>query len=120
MRVAWLKDLRMADLEKVGGKNASLGEMIGGLAAAGIRVPGGFATTADAFREFLGANQLEARIAERLKALDPKDVKALAICGKEIRGWILKSPFPKDLEDEIRSKYQELVAHTSTETSFAV
>src|SRR3954447_18086059 len=120
MRVAWLKDLRMTDLERVGGKNASLGEMIGGLAAAGIRVPGGFATTADAFREFLTANQLEVRIAERLKALDPKDVKALAICGKEIRGWILKSPFPKDLEAEIRAKYQELVAHTSTETSFAV
>src|SRR3954470_9781329 len=120
MRVAWLKDLRMTDLERVGGKNASLGEMIGGLAAAGIRVPGGFATPAEAFREFLTANQLEARIAERLKALDPKDVKALAICGKEIRGWILKSPFPKDLEAEIRAKYQELAAHTSTETSFAV
>ena len=61
MRVAWLKDLRMTDLEQVGGKNASLGEMIGGLAAAGIRVPGGFATTAEAFREFLG----EARAAHR-------------------------------------------------------
>jgi pyruvate, water dikinase len=110
----------MTDLERVGGKNASLGEMIGGLAAAGIRVPGGFATTADAFREFLTASQLEARIAERLKVLDPKDVKALAACGKEIRGWILKSPFPKALEGEIRAKYQELVEHTSTETSFAV
>ena len=63
MRVAWLKDLRMADLEQVGGKNASLGEMIGGLAAAGIRVPGGFATTAQAFREFLG--ELGPRIDER-------------------------------------------------------
>src|SRR3954467_2915908 len=120
MRLAWLKDLRPKDLDQVGGKNASLGEMIGGLAAAGIRVPGGVATTAEAFREFLTANQLEARIAERLKALDPKDVKALAACGKEIRGWILKSPFPKDLEAEIRAKYQELVSHTSTETSFAV
>ena len=89
MRVAWLKDLRMADLERVGGKNASLGEMIGGLAAAGIRVPGGFATTADAFREFVSTNGLEQRIAERLKKLDPKDVKALAACGKEIRSWIL-------------------------------
>ena len=74
MRVAWLKDLRMTDLERVGGKNASLGEMIGGLAAAGIRVPGGFATTADAFREFIAANSLEQRIAERLEQLDPKDV----------------------------------------------
>jgi pyruvate,water dikinase len=110
----------MADLERVGGKNASLGEMIGGLAAAGIRVPGGFATTADAFREFVSTNGLEQRIAGRLKQLDPKDVKALAACGKEIRSWILSSPFPKDLEQEIRSKYQELVNTTSTETSFAV
>src|SRR5687767_14637385 len=120
MRVAWLKDLRMADLERVGGKNASLGEMIGGLAAAGIRVPGGFATTADAFREFLSTNGLERRIAERLKQLDSRDVKALAACGKEIRSWILKCPFPKELEQEIRAKYQELVRNTSTDTSFAV
>ena len=120
MRVAWLKDIRMADLEQVGGKNASLGEMIGGLAAAGIRVPAGFATTADAFREFLAANKLEARIAERLASLDPKDVKALAACGKEIRSWILKSPFPQELEQEIRYKYQELVNHTSSDASFAV
>jgi pyruvate, water dikinase len=110
----------MTDLERVGGKNASLGEMIGGLAAAGIRVPGGFATTAEAFREFLSANKLEARIAERLGTLDPKDVKALAACGKEIRSWILKSPFPKAFEQDIRSKYHELVANTSTDTSFAV
>src|SRR3954471_912300 len=115
MRVAWLKDLRMADLEQVGGKNASLGEMIGGLATAGIQVPGGFATTAEAFREFLAANKLDARIAERLSALDPKDVKALAVCGKEIRSWILQSAFPKPLEEEIRSKYQELVSTTSTD-----
>ena len=87
MRVAWLKDLRMTDLEQVGGKNASLGEMIGGLAAAGIRVPGGFATTAQAFREFLG--DLGPRINERLRGLDPSDVKALAKCGAEIRSWIL-------------------------------
>jgi pyruvate,water dikinase len=110
----------MTDLERVGGKNASLGEMIGALAAAGIRVPGGFATTADAFREFLAANKLEARIAERLRALKPDDVKALAACGKEIRGWILKSPFPTELEHEIRTKYQELAKQTSSDTSFAV
>src|SRR5512144_1975865 len=107
MRVAWLKDLRLSDLAQVGGKNASLGEMIGALAAAGIRVPDGFATTADAFREFLSTGGLEARIAERLRSLDPKDVRALAACGKEIRGWILKSPFPKELDQSIRSKYQE-------------
>jgi pyruvate,water dikinase len=110
----------MTDLEQVGGKNASLGEMIGGLATAGIRVPDGFATTAEAYREFLGAGGLATRIAERLRALKPDDVKALQACGKEIRSWILKSPFPKEFEQEIRSKYQELVKHTSTDTSFAV
>ena len=81
MRVAWLKDLRMADLEQVGGKNASLGEMISGLSAAGIRVPGGFATTAEAYREFLAAGGLDKRIEQRIAALDPKDVTALAACG---------------------------------------
>ncbi|HJS75892.1 MAG TPA: phosphoenolpyruvate synthase [Burkholderiales bacterium] len=118
MRVAWLKDLRMADLEQVGGKNASLGEMIGGLATAGIRVPGGFATTAQAFREFLG--ELAPRIEERLRALDPKDVDALAECGAEVRSWITRQPFPPALEKEIRSQYHELIASTSSETSFAV
>jgi len=108
----------MADLEQVGGKNASLGEMIGALAAAGIRVPGGFATTADAFREFMG--ELAPRIDERLKKLDPRDVDALAKCGAEVRSWILARPFTAELEREIRSKYQELTAETSTETSFAV
>src|SRR5207247_3596823 len=102
MRVAWLKDLRLKDLEEVGGKNASLGEMIGGLAAAGIRVPGGFATTAAAFREFLSANGLEQRIAERLRGLDAADVGALAACGKEIRSSILQAPFPKPREPELR------------------
>jgi pyruvate, water dikinase len=118
MRVAWLKDLRMTDLEQVGGKNASLGEMIGGLAGAGIRVPGGFATTAQAFREFLG--ELAPRIEERLRRLDPADVEALAKCGAEIRSWIVKQPFPADFEKDIRTKYQELTKSTSSETSFAV
>ncbi len=118
MQVAWLKDLRLKDLAQVGGKNASLGEMIGGLAAAGIRVPGGFATTAQAFREFLGT--LGPRIDERLRALDPKDVDALAKCGAEVRSWILKQPFPASLEQEIRAKYQELIERISSETSFAV
>jgi pyruvate, water dikinase len=118
MRVAWLKDLRLKDLPQVGGKNASLGEMIGGLADAGIRVPGGFATTAEAFREFLG--DLGPRIDARLRALDPKAVDALAKCGAEIRSWIIGRPFPPDLEQEIRAKYQELTKSTSSETSFAV
>jgi pyruvate, water dikinase len=110
----------MTDLEQVGGKNASLGEMISGLAAAGIRVPGGFATTAQAFREFLSTNGLDRRIDERVGKLDTNDVAALAACGAEIRGWILKASFPKEFDQEIRSKYQELTSQTSTETSFAV
>ena len=118
MRVAWLKDLRMADVEQVGGKNASLGEMISNLAAAGIRVPGGFATTAQAYREFLG--ELGPRIDERLRALDPEDVDALAKCGAEVRSWILKQAFPVALEQEIRAKYQELTENTSSDASFAV
>ena len=91
----------MTDLDQVGGKNASLGEMIGGLAAAGIRVPGGFATTAEAFREFIG--DLGPKIEERLSRLDPSDVKALAACGAEIRSWIVKQPCPEALEQEIRA-----------------
>ncbi len=120
MRVAWLKDLRLADLGEVGGKNASLGEMIGALSAAGIRVPGGFATTAAAYREFVEANSLKKRIDERLAALDPSDVNALAACGKEIRGWILEAPFPKALEQEIREYYQALERQTGGDASFAV
>ena len=110
----------MADLDQVGGKNASLGEMIGALGSAGIRVPGGFATTADAFREFLAAGGLAARIDQRLQGLDTGDVKALAACGAEIRGWILKNPIPAGFEKDIRYYYQKLVDSTSEETSFAI
>src|SRR5438876_7871976 len=120
MRIAWLKDLRMADLERVGGKNASLGEMMSALAAAGIRVPGGFATTAQAFREFLSANGLEARIEQRLHSLAPKDVTALSACGAEIRSWILKASLPANVEREIKSCYQALEQITSGDVSFAV
>ena len=110
----------MTDLEQVGGKNASLGEMIGGLAKAGIRVPGGFATTADAYREFLSASGLEKRIAERLRTLDPSDVTALAKCGSEIRGWIQEAPFPPALERAIRDSFAKLESSLSPEASFAV
>src|SRR5438105_1102174 len=120
MRVVWLKDLRLTDLPQVGGKNASLGEMTAALSAAGIRVPGGFATTADAFREFLNAGGLRERIEQKLKSLDCDDVNALAACGKEIRSWIDKAPFPVDLERDIRSCYQQLETQTSSDTSFAV
>jgi pyruvate,water dikinase len=120
MNVAWLKDLRMADLGSVGGKNASLGEMIGGLAAAGVRVPGGFATTAAAFEAFLAAGGLGQRIAARVKTLDPNDVEALAGCGKEIRSWIEEAPLPPQVEEDIRSYYQVLASDGSSEISFAV
>src|SRR6185503_1283638 len=120
MYVAWLKDLRMADLPRVGGKNASLGEMIGGLSAAGVQVPGGFATTAKAFESFLSGGGLGRRIAERIKALDLEDLEALAQCGKEIREWIEQEPLPSNIEHDIRAYYQKLVKETSTDTSFAV
>src|SRR5262249_49462850 len=120
MRLAWLKDLRLPDLPQVGGKNASLGEMSAALAAAGIRVPGGFATTADAFREFLATDGLGERIAKRLESLDCDNVNALAACGKEIRSWIASAPFPEPLEREIRSFYQQLETQTSSDASFAV
>jgi len=120
MRLAWLKDLRLSDLPQVGGKNASLGEMTGALAGAGIRVPGGFATTADAFREFLTANDLERRIAEKLKSLDSDDVNALTACGKQIRSWIMEALFPEAIDREIRAFYQKLESETSSDASFAV
>ncbi len=100
--------LGMGDIERVGGKNASLGEMIAQLSKAGIRVPGGFATTAAAFREILGAGGLAARIEARLKGLDADDVEALGRCGAEIRGWIEATPFPKQLEAEIGQAFREL------------
>lgn len=96
--------LRMSDVETVGGKNASLGEMISQLANAGVRVPGGFATTAEAFREFLKADDLDKRIEQRLTTFDPDDVRALAEAGSQIRQWIIDTPFPPALEQQIDRK----------------
>ena len=123
--VASFENLRMTDVESVGGKNASLGEMISQLANAGVRVPGGFATTAQAFRDFLahsvnGGTTLAQRIADRLSALNIDDVRALAQAGADIRQWILDTPFQPQLEEEIRAFYQQLVAESSAEMSFAV
>lgn len=100
--------LRMTDVDRVGGKNASLGELLSQLTSAGIRVPDGFATTAEAFRLFLREGGLEERIHERLAHLDVDDVKALAAAGAEIRGWIEAAPFPAELEREIREFYDWL------------
>src|SRR6266702_3864398 len=106
--VANFDQLGMGDVERFGGKNASLGEMIGRLSKAGIRVPGGFATDADAYREFIDQGGLKARIEARLNGLDADDVEALARCGADIRGWIEATSFPKQIEAEISQAYREL------------
>src|SRR5215510_5825546 len=93
MHVAWLKDLRMSDLAQVGGKNASLGEMIGTLSQAGVRVPGGFATTVQTYSDFIAQDGLAERISARLKGLNPEDVDELARRGAEIRKWISSASF---------------------------
>jgi pyruvate, water dikinase len=123
--VALFEHLRMTDVESVGGKNASLGEMISQLANAGVRVPGGFATTALAFRDFLshsvnGGLTLAKRIEDRLSTLNVDDVRSLAQAGAEIRQWIIETPFQPRLEQEIREYYQKLAADSSSEMSFAV
>jgi pyruvate,water dikinase len=107
-RVIAFDHLRMTDADKVGGKNASLGEMISQLAGGGVRVPGGFATTAFAFREFLEQNGLKRRIDDALAKLDVDDVAALARTGKEIRGWIGATALPHALESEIGTAYEAL------------
>ncbi|MBJ7473561.1 MAG: phosphoenolpyruvate synthase [Polynucleobacter sp.] len=99
------EELRMTDVELVGGKNASLGEMISQLHSKGVRVPTGFATTALAFREFLDHHQLTQKIAERLELLNVDDVKALALAGQEIRHWITQVPFQPQLEAQIRQSF---------------
>ena len=110
-------ELRMTDVEEVGGKNASLGEMISQLPAS-VRVPGGFATTAAAYREFLAHGGLAQRIEAALAALDVDDVDALARTGAQIRQWIVDTPFPAQLEHEIRAAYDRITAEG--EGSFAV
>lgn len=112
------EDLRMTDVEIVGGKNASLGEMISQLHSKGVRVPTGFATTALAFNDFLDHHQLTSRIIDRLQDLDIDDIKALAAAGQEIRRWIVEVPLQARLEQEIRSAFASLDAHG--QGSFAV
>ena len=108
----------MSDVESVGGKNASLGEMISQLNASGVRVPTGFATTALAFRDFLVHNKLTERINDRLDKLNVDDVKALAEAGAEIRRWVEEAPFQERLEKEIREAFKVLDA--DGKGSFAV
>ncbi len=108
--VLWLHDLRLSDLAQVGGKNSSLGEMIGQLSGLGVSVPGGFATTADAFKAFIAHNTLHARIYDKLATIDVEDVPALTRAGAEIRGWVIDAPLQPDLDADIRSAYAKLCA----------
>ncbi len=108
--VLWLDDLRLTDLGKVGGKNASLGEMIGNLTRLGVSVPGGFATTAHAFQQFIAQSGLAARIQARLATLDVEDVDALTGAGTEIRGWVIDTPLLPEFDAAVRGAYRKLCA----------
>jgi phosphoenolpyruvate synthase len=118
--IVWFDALSMADVARVGGKNASLGEMIGKLSRAGVKVPEGFATTASAYRDFLRHNGLDERINASLAALDTEDVKALANTGARIRQWVIDTPFPKRLEQEITDAYHRLQETVGQALSVAV
>ena len=112
--------LRISDVQRVGGKNASLGEMLSQLSASGIRVPDGFATTAEAFREFVNNNGLAERIAKRLQQLNVEDLAALEAAGVQIRGWVENGALPQILESEIREHYHTLTKDISSQVSVAV
>ena len=112
--------LRNKDVSSVGGKNASLGEMISQLAAKGIRVPTGFATTAEAFNEFLLHNNLGKKIEAELADLDINDVIALAKSGQIVRKWIMDTPFPKDLDHSVNESYEQLIKKSADGSTFAV
>jgi pyruvate,water dikinase len=106
--ILWLDELRLSDLGKVGGKNSSLGEMIGNLAKLGVSVPGGFATTADAFKQFIAQSGLAERIQKRLAALNVDDVDALTKAGKEIRQWVIDTPLIPAFDAAVRDAYAKL------------
>ncbi|WP_136706583.1 phosphoenolpyruvate synthase [Agromyces sp. H66] len=107
--ILWFDEIGMTELPQVGGKNASLGEMVSQLSDAGVRVPGGFATTADAYRSFLSADGLYDRIKSTVERLDIDDVAELARVGSSVRSWIEAQPFPDDLERDIRSAFATLL-----------
>ena len=118
--VIWYEQLGMHDVDRVGGKNASLGEMISQLAGAGVSVPGGFATTAYAFNEFLEQSGLNARIHDLLDTLDVDNIAALGQAGQSIRQWVIDTPFQPELEQAIAEAYSELSGKAGDEASFAV
>jgi pyruvate,water dikinase len=115
-----LDNLGMDDVPVVGGKNASLGEMLQNLSGLGVRVPSGFATTADAYREFLAHDQLDQRIASRLAETDVDNIAQLQSTGSDIRRWIMEVPFPEAMEKSIDIAYQTLEQDYGTEVSWAV
>lgn len=118
--IVWFETLTMRDIERVGGKNASLGEMISQLATAGVRVPGGFATTAEAYREFLTTNQLAERIDATLSGLDIDDVSTLASTGAQIRQWVVDAPLQPALAEAITQAYKQLARQSQGELAVAV
>ena len=118
--IAWFDALRMTDVGSVGGKNASLGELISQLSHLGVRVPGGFATTATAYRDFLAHEGLAARIQKLLDGLNTDDVTALAKAGKQIRTWIINTPLPARLESEIRTAYEQMIKREGDDITLAV
>ena len=120
LNVQPFEQLRNTDVDSVGGKNASLGEMISQLATAGVRVPTGFATTAQAFRDFLHHNNLTERIAARLDGLNVDDVRVLAQVGEEIRSWVIDAPLQPALEADIRAQFAQLTQNDAAGLSFAV
>jgi pyruvate, water dikinase len=115
--IRWFSELGLADLAQVGGKNSSLGEMVSNLAAAEVRVPDGFATTADAYRRFLGDTGLAEHITAELAGLDTDDVQRLADVGARIRRLVVAQPFPADLEADIRAAYAQLAGDETSQAS---
>ncbi|MBS0440155.1 MAG: phosphoenolpyruvate synthase [Proteobacteria bacterium] len=113
--VLWLDELRLSDLGKVGGKNSSLGEMIGNLAKLGVSVPGGFATTAEAFKQFIAQSGLADRIQNKLAALDVDDVDALTKAGREIRQWVIDTPLIPEFDKAVRDAYAALCKKTGAD-----
>ncbi|HLX53605.1 MAG TPA: phosphoenolpyruvate synthase [Aquella sp.] len=118
--IVWFENLGMKDIESVGGKNASLGEMISELTHTGIRVPGGFATTSHAYKQFLQTNNLNQKIDDAINNLNIEDVIQLAKTARSIQQWIIDTPFPKDLEQEIETAYTEMLKRYGNEISLAV
>ncbi|WP_116473430.1 phosphoenolpyruvate synthase [Zobellella maritima] len=118
--VIWYEQLGMHDVDRVGGKNASLGEMISQLAGAGVSVPGGFATTAHAFNEFLEQSGLNDRIHALLDSLNVDDIAALGEAGRTIRQWVIDTPFLPELEQAIADAYHQLAGQAGDQASFAV